>query len=194
MSWFEKAFDALLDSRTGNAKRHDLPEVLTVVLTASVCRAENCSGFADFAVDQEDLFRESMYLENGGPNHDTFSHIFHLLDPAAFSVCFGRFLDELETAGAFASAWRLVLGQQHFRTAKSDSEILAARSPHGREQFALVARRHLRGRRSQPRELRARKPRPQRTPSRVPGNLDQAKAKAIGMIQPLRRAILSQMR
>lgn len=156
MSWFEKAFDALPDPRTGNATRHDLLEVLTIALTATVCGAESCSDFADFAVDREGLFREFLRLENGVPSHDTFSRIFRLLDPKAFAACFGRFLDGLGAAGAgviaidgktlrrsfddaartnplavvtaFASATRLVVGQHSYRTAEGDSEILAARA------------------------------------------------------------------
>lgn len=156
MSWFEDAFEALPDPRTGNAKRHDLLEVLTIALTATICGAESCSDFADFAVDREDLFREFLRLENGVPSHDTFSRIFRLLDPAAFAGCFGRFVDGVGAAGkgviaidgktlrrsfddaaranplsvvtAFASATRLVVGQQSFRIAEGDSEILAARA------------------------------------------------------------------
>jgi predicted transposase YbfD/YdcC len=156
MSWFDVVFAALPDPRTGNAKRHDLLEVLTIALTATVCGAESCSDFADFAVDREDLFREFLRLENGVPSHDTFSRIFRLLDPAAFAGCFGRFVEGLGAAGkgviaidgktlrrsfddaaranplsvvtAFASATRLVVGQQSFRVAEGDSEILAARA------------------------------------------------------------------
>lgn len=156
MSLFDRAFDALPDPRTGNAKRHDLLEVLTLALTAAVCGAETCSDFADFAVDREDLFREFLRLENGVPSHDTFSRIFRLLDPAAFSACFGRFIGDLGAAGegviaidgktlrrsfddaartnplavvtAFASATRMVVGQEGFRAAEGDSEILAARA------------------------------------------------------------------
>jgi len=156
MSWFEHVFDALPDPRTGNAKRHDLLEVLTIALTASICGAESCSDFADFAVDREDLFREFLRLENGVPSHDTFSRIFRLLDPQAFAACFGRFVEALGRAGegviaidgktlrrsfddaarsnplavvtAFASASRLVVGQQSFRAGEGDSEVLAARA------------------------------------------------------------------
>ncbi|BAI72011.1 transposase (plasmid) [Azospirillum sp. B510] len=155
-SWFEKAFDALPDPRTGNAKRHDLLEILTIALTATVCGAESCADFADFAVDREGLFRSFLRLENGVPSHDTFSRIFRLLDPVAFAACFGRFLEGLGTAGAgviaidgktlrrsfddaarsnplavvtaFASATRLVVGQHSYRVAEGDSEILAARA------------------------------------------------------------------
>lgn len=156
MSWFDKAFDALPDPRTGNATRHDLLEILTIALTATVCGAESCSDFADFAVDREDLFREFLRLEHGVPSHDTFSRVFRLLDPAAFAACFGRFLEELGAAGegviaidgktlrrsfddaartnplavvtAFASSARLVVGQRGYRVAEGDSEIVAARA------------------------------------------------------------------
>lgn len=156
MSWVDAAFAALPDPRTGNAKRHDLLEVLTIALTAAVCGAETCSDFADFALDREGLFREFLRLENGVPSHDTFSRIFRLLDPAAFATCFGRFVEGLGTAGegviaidgktlrrsfddaaranplavvtAFASASQMVIGQESFRTAEGDSEILAARA------------------------------------------------------------------
>src|SRR4051812_46097514 len=100
MSWFCEAFKALPDPRTGNAKRHDLLEVLTIALTAAVCGAQSCSDFADFAVDREDLFREFLRLENGVPSHDTFSRIFRLLEPAAFAACFSRFVSDLGAAGS----------------------------------------------------------------------------------------------
>ncbi|MEX2616529.1 MAG: ISAs1 family transposase [Alphaproteobacteria bacterium] len=156
MLWFETAFASLRDPRTGNAKRHDLLELVTIALTATVCGAESCSDFADFAVDREDLFREFLRLEHGVPSHDTFSRVFRLLDPEAFSTCFGRFLEGLGAKGegviaidgktlrrsfddaargnplavvtAFASASRLVVGQRGYRPAEGDSEILAARS------------------------------------------------------------------
>jgi len=156
VSWFERAFAALPDPRTGNAKRHDLLEVLAIALTAAVCGAESCSDFADFAVDREKLFREFLVLRNGVPSHDTFSRVFRLLDPAAFAGCFGRFIDDLGAAGegvvaidgktlrrsfdaaagrsplavvtAFASATSTVIGQESFRAAEGGSEIVAARA------------------------------------------------------------------
>lgn len=156
VSWFELAFDALPDPRTGNATRHDLLEILTIALTATICGAESCSDFADFAVDREGLFREFLRLEHGVPSHDTFSRVFRLLDPEAFSQCFGRFLEALGSKGAgviavdgktlrrsfddaergnplgvvtaFATASRLVVGQRGYRAGDGDSEIVAARA------------------------------------------------------------------
>ena len=156
MTWFEAAFADLPDPRKGNAKRHDLLEVLTIAGTASVCGGETCSDFADFAVDREDLFREFLRLKNGVPSHDTFSRIFRLLDPKAVAACFAQFLKDLGQAGAgvvaidgktlrrsfdaaagrsplavvsaFASASRTVVGQESFRAGEGESEIVAARA------------------------------------------------------------------
>lgn len=60
------------DPRTGNARRHDLLNVLVIALRASICGCESCVEFADFAEDRADLFREFLSLENGLPSHDTF--------------------------------------------------------------------------------------------------------------------------
>jgi predicted transposase YbfD/YdcC len=100
VGWLDACFGALPDPRTGNATRHALLEVLTIALVASVCGAESCVDFADFARDREGLFRDFIRLENGLPSHDTFSRLFRLLDPAAFASCFGRFLDAIGAAGA----------------------------------------------------------------------------------------------
>lgn len=94
-----ECFAGLPDPRTGNATRHDLIEVVTIALVASVCGAESCVDFADFARDREALLRGFLALEHGPPSHDTFSRLFRLLDPQAFGRCFARFLDGLGEDG-----------------------------------------------------------------------------------------------
>ena len=87
------------DPRRGNAQRHELLDILTIALVASVCGAESCVDFAEFAEDRETLLREFLILKNGLPSHDTFSRVFRLLDPAAFGRAFEAFLDDLGAAG-----------------------------------------------------------------------------------------------
>jgi predicted transposase YbfD/YdcC len=134
-----------------------LLEVLTIALIGSICGADNYVDFADFARDREALFRDFLKLENGLPSHDTFSRLFHLLDPAAFAAWFARFLEGLGEAGcgvpaidgktlrrsfdratsasllqvvtAFACEARLVLGQVAIPS--GGNEITAARAPLG---------------------------------------------------------------
>ncbi len=88
------------DPRRGNAQRHDLLDILTIALVASVCGAESCVDFAEFAEDRERLLREFLALENGLPSHDTFSRVFRLLDPVAFGRAFEAFLVDLGADGA----------------------------------------------------------------------------------------------
>ena len=93
-------FREIADPRSGNAQRHDLLDILTIALVASVCGAESCVDFAEFAEDREPLLREFLSLENGLPSHDTFSRVFRLLDPAAFGRAFEAFLTDLGADGA----------------------------------------------------------------------------------------------
>jgi hypothetical protein len=98
MDRFEACFSEIEDPRTGNARRHDLLEVLFMSLCASLCGAESCVDMADFAEAKEDVLRGFLKLEGGPPSHDTFSRVFRLLDPAQFHAAFQRFM------AAFAAA------------------------------------------------------------------------------------------
>lgn len=147
-------FREIPDPRTGNAQRHDLLDILTIALVASVCGAESCVDFAEFAEDRALLLREFLSLSNGLPSHDTFSRVFRLLDPAAFGRAFEAFLTDLGADGtgvlaidgktlrrsfdraagrsalhvvtAFGADARLSLGQRAL--ASGENEITAARA------------------------------------------------------------------
>lgn len=147
-------FREMPDPRRGNAQRHDLLDILTIALVASVCGAETCVDFAEFAEDREPLLREFLRLENGLPSHDTFSRVFRLLDPAAFGRAFEAFLTDLGAGGpgvlaidgktlrrsfdraagrsalhvvtAFGAGARLSVGQR--AVAPGENEITAARA------------------------------------------------------------------
>lgn len=99
MGSFLAILGSVPDPRTGNAQRHALLDMLVIALAASVCGAETCVDFAEFAEDREILLREFLSLENGLPSHDTFSRLFRLLDPVAFGQVFAAFLDDLGAAG-----------------------------------------------------------------------------------------------
>lgn len=153
MSWLLTILRDVPDPRTGNAQRHELLDVLTIALVASICGCESSVEMADFGEDREELFREFLSLENGLPSHDTFSRLFRLIDPQALSGAFGRFLEVLGEDGAgvvaidgktlrrsfdraagksalhvvtaFAADARLVIGQK--AVAEGGNEITAAR-------------------------------------------------------------------
>ena len=102
MGKFKKAFRRLSDPRAANA-RHDLLEVLVIALAAVLCGAEACSDMAEFGLAKEELLQLFLRLEQGIPSHDTFSRVFHLLEPKAFKAAFRRFM------AAYAKANRLNL-------------------------------------------------------------------------------------
>ena len=147
-------FGEIADPRSGNAQRHALLDILAIALVASVCGAESCVDFAEFAEDRETLLREFLSLKNGLPSHDTFSRVFRLLDPEAFARAFAAFLDDLGADGvgvlaidgktlrrsfdraagrsalhlvtAFGAGARVAIGQA--AVAEGTNEIVAARA------------------------------------------------------------------
>lgn len=99
MPWFSTCFSGLPDPRKGNAVRHKLLDLLAIALTTTICGAEDCVEFADFAAAREGLFREFLELPGGIPSHDTFSRLFRILDPERFAACFASFVEQLSEAG-----------------------------------------------------------------------------------------------
>ena len=81
-------FAALEDPRTGNAKRHQLLDIIVIALCAVICGADNSVEIEEFGKAREDWFRRFLELPNGIPAHDTFGRVFALLDPEQFGACF----------------------------------------------------------------------------------------------------------
>jgi hypothetical protein len=48
-------FREMPDPRSGNARRHDLIDILSIALVASVCGSERRADFAEFAADRASL-------------------------------------------------------------------------------------------------------------------------------------------
>lgn len=92
MDGFRDCFSGVEDPRSGNARRHDLQELLVIALCAVLCGGESCVDMADFAEEKEAFLREFLVLENGLPSHDTFSRVFRALEPSQFRQCFQHFM------------------------------------------------------------------------------------------------------
>ncbi len=98
MGWISDCFSDVPDPRSGNAQRHDLLEMLTIALAATLSGAESCVDFALFGRSKEALLREFLTLEGGVPSHDAFSRLFRIIDPDAFAACLTRFAQGLADA------------------------------------------------------------------------------------------------
>ncbi len=62
-------FGDIPDPRRGDAQRHDLLDILTIALVASVCGAESCVDLAGFAGDREPLLRGFLRQWVAKPRH-----------------------------------------------------------------------------------------------------------------------------
>ncbi len=92
MEEFAAVFADLEDPRTGNAKRHELLEILLIGLCTVLCGGETCTDMVRFGRAKSTFLEEVLTLRHGIPSHDTFSRVFRLLDPAQFQACFLTFM------------------------------------------------------------------------------------------------------
>lgn len=86
--------------------RHDLGEVLFLVLCGLLCGEKTSVDIADFAAGHEDEFREVLDLRHGPPSHDTISRVLRLLDPhdleQALSACLAAMGQHLRRGAVLA--------------------------------------------------------------------------------------------
>ncbi len=91
MSTIMGYFNDMDDPRTGNARRHEFCDIMTISLLCVLCGGETAVDMADFASAKEDFLREFLELPHGPPCHDTFSRLFRLITPASFQKLLDKF-------------------------------------------------------------------------------------------------------
>ena len=141
MGGFSAIFSRLEDPRTGNARRHDLCELLVIALCSCLCGGTTCTDMAEFAEDKEPFLRDFLTLKNGLPSHDTFSRLVRLLDPGAFGECFSQFMREFsqQTAGVVAIDGKTLRRSFDAAIAKSALHMVSAWSCDERVVLAQIA-------------------------------------------------------
>lgn len=97
MKEFATCFESLKDPRIGNARLHNLLEILMIALCAVLCGCETAVEMSEFGLAKEPFLRQFLKLEHGIPSHDTFSRIFRLIDPKQFQACFAAFTARFST-------------------------------------------------------------------------------------------------
>jgi len=95
MQIFLNAFDDVPDPRADNA-RHDLGELLVIAFVSVLCGVNSCAEMAAFGRAKEHVFRDFLKLKHAIPSHDTFSKVFHVIDPKALDAAFGKVLADVE--------------------------------------------------------------------------------------------------
>jgi len=133
-------FSALRDPRQQWRVVYPLPEILLVVLCATLCGMDDFVETKLWGEERLPFLRRFLPYERGIPAHDTLNDVVNALDPDLFKACFatwveslrdgdpdivaidgktsrrsharGRGRDPLHTVSAWASRQRLVLGQE----------------------------------------------------------------------------------
>src|SRR5882757_5626636 len=133
-------FSALSDPRQRWRVVYPLPEILLVVLCATLCGMEDFVETKLWGEERLDFLRRFLPYERGIPAHDTLNDVINALDPDLFKTCFTSWVETLRDSdpeiiavdgktsrrsharskgreplhlvSAWATRQRLVLGQQ----------------------------------------------------------------------------------
>lgn len=131
-------FSALDDPRQAWKVEYPLPEIMLLVLCATLAGADTFVDIRFWGRTKLDFLRTMLPFEKGIPSHDTLNDVMNALDPAVFSDCFIAWVEDLRedepdivaldgktsrrakrgeahplhVVSAWASRQRLVLGQQ----------------------------------------------------------------------------------
>src|SRR5436190_11825396 len=144
-------FSALEDPRQAWKVTYPLPEILLIVLCATLAGADDFAECERWARRKLDFLRRFLPFADGVPSHDALNDVLNALPSAAFSECFtawvaalreadpdivaidgktsrraharGKGRNPLHLVSAWASRQRLVLGQQ--ACAEKSNEITA---------------------------------------------------------------------
>jgi predicted transposase YbfD/YdcC len=81
-------FAGLTDPRADRGQEHRLVDIVTIVLCAVLCGADDWVAVETFGRAKEGWLRTFLALPGGIPSHDTFGRVFARLDPEEFRTCF----------------------------------------------------------------------------------------------------------
>ena len=148
---FLSHFSTLRDPRQAAKVLYPLPEILLLLLCATIAGADDFVEISLWGADHQDFLRRFLPFERGIPSHDTLCDVIAAIDPELFKCCFlnwvaelqteepdiiaidgktsrrsharGKGLLPLHTVSAWATRQRLVLGQE--AVAEKSNEIVA---------------------------------------------------------------------
>lgn len=91
-------FDKLEDPRIDRKKLYPLPEILFVVICASICGAQSWRDFVTFGEEKLDYLRRFLPFDNGIPSKNTYARVFSILNPDEFKKCFISWVQSFQQA------------------------------------------------------------------------------------------------
>lgn len=80
--------EAVKDPRVLGRTKHNLIDILALVVIAILCQAETWDDIEDFGNARLEWLKKVLELPNGIPSHDTISRVFSLIEPREFEIAF----------------------------------------------------------------------------------------------------------
>jgi predicted transposase YbfD/YdcC len=90
-------FSTLVDPRVDRTKSYSIPEIMLIILSASICGAESWRDFVRFGDAKIDFLRNYFPYKSGIPCKNTFARIMSALDPEEFKVCFMSWVNSFQS-------------------------------------------------------------------------------------------------
>lgn len=75
--------------------RHNLNDILTITILATICGADSWMEIERFGLAKESWLKTFLELPNGIPSHDTFSRVFAIMDPKQLETCYQHWITSL---------------------------------------------------------------------------------------------------
>ena len=75
---FRDCFSTLKGLRVKRTRRHELPDILIIAVSAIICEADSWVGIAEFGQVKLKWFQSFLHLPDGIPSHDIFGRVLHL--------------------------------------------------------------------------------------------------------------------
>ena len=93
-------FSALTDPRQRWRVMYPLPEILLLVLCATLCGMDDFVEIRLWGKQRLDFLRRFLPYERGIPAHDTLNDVVNALDAELFKVCFANWVETLREAAS----------------------------------------------------------------------------------------------
>ena len=91
-------FAALDDPRQAAKVLYPLPEILLLLLSATLAGADDCVEIEFWGNEQLAFLRRFLPYRHGIPSHDTLGEVISALDPTLFKACFVSWVEGLREA------------------------------------------------------------------------------------------------
>ena len=89
-------FSTLKDPRIERKKLHQLPDILFLVISATLGFADGWEAIAEFGQNKLEWLRRFVPLANGVPSHDCIAYVISRLSPGEFQRCFISWVEAIK--------------------------------------------------------------------------------------------------